>query len=70
MTRQSIIDRTVEAINLLPEDKAQEISDFADFLHKRYEESLLTLGIQKLATDGKAFEFLSNEEELYSVSDL
>jgi hypothetical protein len=47
MTRQIIIERMLKAINQLPDDKAEEISDFADFVFKRYEESQLTNGIQK-----------------------
>ncbi|WP_138480648.1 DUF2281 domain-containing protein [Dyadobacter bucti] len=70
MTKQAIIERTIEAIRQLPEDKAEEISDFADFLRKRYEENQLSQGIQKLAAESAAFEFLNNEEELYSVEDL
>ncbi len=70
MTRQIIIERTLKAINQLPEDKAAEISDFADFLFKRYEEHVLTNGIQQLASQSKAFEFLDNEEDIYSVTDL
>lgn len=70
MTRQAIIERTIKAINRLPEDKAEEISDFADFVSKRYEEHQLTQGIQKLTADSTAFEFLANEEDLYSVADL
>ena len=70
MTRQAIIERTIKAINQLPEDKAEEISDFADFVSKRYEENLLTQGIQKLTVDSKAFDFLNDEEDLYSISDL
>jgi len=70
MTRQIIIDRTIKAINQLPVDKAEEISDFADFVSKRHEEQQLTLGIQNLTTNGKAFDFLQTEEELYTVEDL
>ena len=70
MTKQAIIERTVRAINQLPEDKAEEISDFADFISKRYEEGILTQGIQKLTTEGESFQFLHNEEDLYSTSDL
>ena len=70
MTRQAIIERTIKAINQLPEDKAEEISDFADFVSKRYEEYQLTQGIQKLAADSKTFEFLNADEDIYSVSDL
>ncbi len=70
MTRQLIIERTIKAINLLPEDKAEEISDFADFIMKRYEENSLTEGIKQLASNSQAFDFLKNEEDLYSESDL
>ena len=41
MTRLLIIERTINAINQLPEDKAEEISDFANFIMKRYEENSL-----------------------------
>lgn len=70
MTKQFIIERTLKAINQLPEDKAEEISDFADFVFKKYEEQELCKGIQKLASESTAFEFLQTEEELYTVSDL
>ncbi len=70
MTRQAIIERTVKAINQLPEDKAEEISDFADFVSKRYEEHQLTQGMQKLAADSGSFDFLNKDEDLYSVADL
>ena len=70
MTRQAIIERTVKAINLLPEDKAEQISDFADFVSKRYEEQLIQQGIQMLTADSKSFDFLINEEDLYTEADL
>lgn len=70
MNREAIIKRTIHAINQLPESKAVEISDFADFLIKRHEEYQLTQGIQQLASDSQTFQFLQDEEELYSMSDL
>ncbi|MFT4093677.1 MAG: hypothetical protein QM640_08550 [Niabella sp.] len=70
MTRQAIIERTIKIINRLPEEKAQEISDFADFIIKRYEEAQLTKGIQKLAEQSKSFEFLNEDEDIYSEADL
>ena len=39
MTRQAIIERTLKAISQLPEGKAEEISDFADFVIKRFEQT-------------------------------
>lgn len=70
LSKQAIIDRTIKAINLLPVDKAEEISDFADFVSKRYEEQQLTQGIQKLAAESQAFAFLNEEEDLYTEADL
>lgn len=70
MTKQVIIERTLKVINQLPEDKAEEISDFADFVFKRYEEHELTNGIQKMTSESHAFEFLKAEEEIYTIADL
>jgi hypothetical protein len=70
MTRKAIIERTVQVINQLPQEKASEISDFADFLIKKYEDQLITENIQNLVTESKSFSFLYDEDELYSLSDL
>lgn len=70
MTKQTIIERTTHAINQLPLNKAEEIADFVDFILKRYEEQLLTQGIQQLAAEGQTFDFLNEEEDLYSIKDL
>ena len=70
MTKQILIDRTIKVINDLPQDKAAEISDFAEFVFKRYEEHELIIGIQNIVSKSQAFEFLNNEEETYSMADL
>lgn len=70
MTRQAIIERTVQVMNQLPPDKASEISDFADFIIKKYEEQLLTDAIGEMVVESNAFNFLNEEEDLYSLKDL
>ncbi len=70
MTKQSIIERTVEVINRLPNNKAEEISDFADFVIKRYEDQKLTDELQHIIVNSKTFEFLHHEEDLYSEADI
>ena len=70
MTKQTIIERTLNVINQLPEDKAAEISDFADFVFKRYEEHELAKGIRKMTSDSNAFDFLKQEEDIYRIADL
>ncbi len=70
MTKQAIIERTIQVIAQLPVAKAEEISAFADFLSKRHEEEQLTAGIGLLAVKSQTFDFLATEENLYSVADL
>ncbi|CAM4119209.1 hypothetical protein FLSI110296_14895 [Flavobacterium sinopsychrotolerans] len=70
MIREAIIERTIQIINQLPEDKALEIADFADFIIKKYEEQLLTDNIQKVVVESETFNFLNEEDSIYSVSDL
>lgn len=70
MSRKEIIERTVKAINQLPDDKAEEISVFADFLIKRYEDDKLTKGIEKLASENSSFDFLKSEDDIYTTDDL
>jgi hypothetical protein len=70
MDKKSIIERTLKAIEMLPIEKAGEISDFADFVLKRFEEGLLSEDIQTLNSQSASFDFLEDEEDLYKVSDL
>ena len=70
MTRNLIIEKTLLVISKLPEDKAIEISDFAEFVFKKYEAELLTDDIQKAISDSKSFNFLAEEEELYNLNDI
>jgi len=64
MTRQLIIERTLKAIKQLPEDKAEEISDFAEFLMKQYEEHQFSKGIQKMVSESESFNFLTSDKRL------
>jgi hypothetical protein len=70
MNRTILIKETMEKIHQLPDVKIQEINDFAEFLLSRIDDKILLEGIQKLTSDSKSFEYLKNEEDLYSVNDL
>ncbi|MEO8885569.1 MAG: hypothetical protein ABI367_05860 [Mucilaginibacter sp.] len=69
MTKQAIIKHTVSVINQLPPEKAVEISDFADSLIHRYEELQLSKDLTSLAS-GESFDFLNDEEDLYTENDI
>lgn len=70
MNRQLIIKNTIDKINRLPEDKISEVEDFVDFLLSKIDNSILTENIQEITSDSKSFEYLKNEEDLYTVNDL
>lgn len=70
MTRQALIQQTLDNLSKLPDQKLKEVADFAEFLLSKLENNLLTEGIQKLTMDSKSFQFLEDEEDLYTEADL
>jgi hypothetical protein len=70
VTRETIIQKTIQALKALPKEKAEEVSDFADFMLKKYEEITLQQGIQTLQADSETLQFLNEDEELYSTADI
>ncbi|MCK9271605.1 MAG: hypothetical protein WC271_15895 [Bacteroidales bacterium] len=70
MLKESLIHKTLNNLARLPHDKVREVADFADFILKKYEEEVLQKGIEKLVSQSKTYDFLKNEENLYSVEDL
>lgn len=70
MTREKLIEKTIDKLFKLRDQKLEEVSDFAGFLLSKIDDRNLTEGIQKLAADSKTFKFLEDEEDLYSVADL
>lgn len=70
MTKKAIIDKTLEVIQKLPEDKVNEVSDFADFLYKKYEDKLILDNISAIVGKSESFNFLEEDENLYSPKDL
>ena len=70
MAGKTLINRTLTTLSNLPPDKVKEVSDFADYILKKYDEEILQRGIEKLVSDSKAFAFLSQEEDIYTVEDL
>ena len=70
MMRESIINKTIKTLSKLPNDKVREVSDFTEYILKKYEEETMQHGIEKLTSDSNAFQFLNNEEDLYTVNDI
>ena len=70
MSRQELLDLTIDKIKKLPDVKIREINDFAEFLLSKLDDALILEGIQKLTSDTKSFDYLMDEEDIYSVNDL
>jgi len=70
MKREILIQRTITTLSKLPENKVNEVADFAEYILKKYDEEILRQGIQNLTSDSKSFDFLKNEEDLYVLKDL
>ena len=70
MNRETLIKNTVNKINKLPDSEIIEVSDFTDFLICKIEDQILTKGIEEVISKSKSFDFLNEEEDLYTVKDL
>jgi len=70
MDRHVLIESVIRKIKLLPDVKIREVNDFADFLLSKIDDKITFEGIQHLTANSKAFDFLKDEENLYSVNDL
>lgn len=70
MNRELAITRTMGVIQKLPSEKIKEVSDFAEFILSKLDDDILKQGIQQLVQNGKSFDFLNHEPELYSLNDL
>jgi hypothetical protein len=70
MKKEKMLKDTIDKLRLLDETNLQEANDFVEFLLHKVSDKELTQEIQQQAQEGKSFEFLNEEEELYSIKDL
>lgn len=70
MTREAIIQKTMQVLSALPADKIEEISDFADYILRKYDDQVLQQEMQTLVEQSDTFDFIKEEEDLYSIDDL
>ena len=70
MTKEQLINKALQTLSQLPQDKIREINDYADYILKKYEEEVILKGSEQLMSNSKTLNFLEEEEELYSTDDL
>jgi len=62
--------KTVHNIEQLPTKHIREVNNFVEFIIQKSDDVLITEGLQQLSSLSHSYDFLNNEPELYSVSDL
>lgn len=70
MERETLIKKTLDQLKHLPDYKLKIISEYVDFLSSKVDDRVLSENIKELSMQSKSFEFLKEEEDLYSVSDV
>lgn len=70
MSKTDLIQQTIHTLEKLPLDKVSEVTDFATYLLKKFEDNTLQKGIEQMITDSETFQFLQEEQEVYTTKDL
>ena len=70
MSKEELIKKTIAAMQQLPADKVAEASDFTQFILQRNEDKQITEGIAQLSSQSKSYDFLNEEEDLYTLNDV
>ncbi len=67
--KQRIIFDIVRLLNSMPEERVREVFDFVEFLSGKYEDKILSEGIEKISEESLR-EFLESEPDIYGYDDL
>lgn len=70
MEKDVLIKKAINNIQHLPITMVKEVNDFAEFLLNKIDDQMITEGIKEISSSSKSFDFLNNEQDLYSVKDL
>jgi hypothetical protein len=70
MTKQFILNQAILSISQLPVEKIREVADYAEYLLKKHEDKITLKGIEQMVNQSQAYEFLHDEEDIYTVADL
>lgn len=70
MERQEVIDKTIKYLKVLPENKIEEALEYIEYLYNKNEDIVLTEGMKRLSAESGSFDFLKDEEDLYTYDDI
>ena len=70
MEHNVLVEKTIRKIGQLPTTCVRAVDNYVEFIIRRTDDSLITEGLQQLASCSHTYDFLYNEPELYTVNDL
>lgn len=70
MSKEELINKAILTLKKLPPEKISEVNDFAEYIFQKFEEDVLQKGIQQLTAEANAFQFLAEDEAVYTIKDL
>ena len=70
MSKQELIEIALGKLQKLPKDKIEEATDFISFMLRKYDDETLQKGIETIASEPGAFDFLKEDDnDLYTLDD-
>lgn len=69
-SRTALIHKIISILEVLPKEKLKVVRDFTDFLLQKNDDLELQRGMEKLMNQSDVFDFLKEDEALYSTKDL
>lgn len=70
MTKQQIITETVNILEKLPQEKAEEVRNLLLKYFEKKDEEIFEKGFEKLVEQSDSYNFLKDEPDLYTTNDL
>lgn len=70
MERAHTLQQINGLLSNLSNEKLKEVADFASFLHNKQQQAEFQRGIEKLAEQSGALDFLENDECIYTLDDI
>jgi hypothetical protein len=70
MSKHELIEIALSKLQKLPIGKVEEATDFISYILRKYDDELLQKGIEKIASEAGAFDFLNEDDDsLYTLND-
>lgn len=70
MEREALMEKTIHKLEKMPIGRIREVSDIVELMSQRVEDAIIVEGIKDMAFNSKAFDFLKDEPDLYTLNDL